>query len=73
MIDYKDIMTVTTTAQDAACKACIIAPPSVMPETAKALATIINEFGVAGGRLYRNKAHDCDVVPIVDHTLHVTD
>jgi triacylglycerol lipase len=46
MIDYKDTMAAQTTAQDASCKSCILPPPSVMPESAKALAIIINEFGV---------------------------
>ncbi len=50
MIDYTDTMAAPTTAQDASCKSCIIPPPSVMPETAKALATIINEFGVGDER-----------------------
>jgi hypothetical protein len=46
MIDCADTMAAPTTPQDAGCKACILPPPSVMPETAKALAVIINEFGV---------------------------
>jgi len=46
MIAYKDTMTAPTTAQDAACKACILPPPSLMPESAKGLATIINDFGI---------------------------
>jgi triacylglycerol lipase len=50
MIDYADTMAAPTTAQDANEKACILPAPSVMPETAKAMATIINEFGVADER-----------------------
>ena len=46
MIDYKDTMAAPTTAQDASCKSCILGPSSTMPEAAKALAVIINEFGV---------------------------
>ncbi len=44
MIDYKDTMASPTIPQDASCTACAGPPP--MPETAKALATIINELGV---------------------------
>jgi hypothetical protein len=54
MIDYKDTMAAPTTAQDASCKSCILLPPSAMTESAKALATIINEFAnliAAAGRL----------------------
>ncbi len=50
MIDYKKTMVAPTTAQDASCKSCILPPPSVMPKSAKALATIINEFGVGDER-----------------------
>jgi len=46
MIDYKETMAAPTTVQDASCKSCILGPSSTMPETAKALAVIINEFGV---------------------------
>ena len=46
MIDYKDTMATPTTAQDASRKSCILGPSSTMPEAAKALAVIINEFGV---------------------------
>lgn len=35
---------------DADCNACILLPPAGMPETAKALAVIINEFGIADER-----------------------
>jgi len=48
MIDYKDTMAAPATAQDAASKSCISPPP--MPEAAKALATIINEFGIGDER-----------------------
>jgi len=47
-IDYKDTMAAPTTAQDADSKSCISPPP--MPEAAKALATIINEFGIGDER-----------------------
>jgi len=50
MIDYKDTMAAPTTAQDASCKSCILGPSSTMPEAAKALATIVNEFGVGDER-----------------------
>ena len=46
MIDYKDSIAAPTTAQDASCKSCVLGPSSTMPEAAKALALIINEFGV---------------------------
>ena len=46
MIDYDATMDAPTTAQDASCKFCILGPASVMPESAKAMAVIINEFGV---------------------------
>jgi triacylglycerol lipase len=39
-----------TTSADASCEACILPPPAGMPETAKALAVIINEFGLADER-----------------------
>jgi len=50
MIDYKETMAAPTTAQDASCKSCILAPPSAMTDVTKALATIINEFGVGDDR-----------------------
>jgi len=50
MIDYTDTMAAPTTAQDASCKSCILPPPSAMSDSAKALATIINEFGVGDER-----------------------
>ena len=52
MIGYRDTMVATTPTlpQDASCKSCILPPPSAMPESAKALATIINEFGVGDER-----------------------
>lgn len=34
------------TAQDMACRACMLGPASSVPEAAKALATLINEFGI---------------------------
>jgi hypothetical protein len=43
MIDYNATMAAPTTAQDASCKS---GASATMPEAAKALATIINEFGV---------------------------
>lgn len=46
MIDYAATMAAPTTAQDASCKSCILPAPSTMPELAKALATIINDFGI---------------------------
>ena len=52
IIDYQQTMAAPTTPQDASCKACIISPPSNMPETAKALAIIINEFGVADEKAF---------------------
>jgi triacylglycerol lipase len=48
MID--SAVAVPTTAQDASCAACILPTPPGMPESAKALATIINEFGVGDER-----------------------
>jgi triacylglycerol lipase len=48
MIDYADAMAAPTTARDASCKACIGPPP--MSDAAKALALLINEFGVGDER-----------------------
>jgi triacylglycerol lipase len=39
-----------TTSADTSCKACILAPPAGMPESAKALALIIDELGLADER-----------------------
>lgn len=46
MIDYADTMAAPTSPQDASSKACILSPPPSTTETAKAFATIINDFGV---------------------------
>jgi hypothetical protein len=48
MID--STVAVPKTVQDASCAACILPTPPGMPESAKALATIINEFGVGDER-----------------------
>lgn len=48
MID--SAVAVPTSAQDASCAACILPRPPGMPESAIALATIINEFGVGDER-----------------------
>jgi triacylglycerol lipase len=50
MVDYDNAMAAPTTAQDASCRACILPPPSKMPDAAKALAMLINEFGVGSER-----------------------
>jgi hypothetical protein len=52
MIDYKDTMAVQGVAQDPDCTACVIPPPSAMPESAKALATIVNDFGVGSEKAF---------------------
>jgi triacylglycerol lipase len=64
MIDYNDTMAAPTTAQDASCKSCILGPASAMPESAKAMAVIINEFGVGSEKaLVMLKAlHDISMV-----------
>jgi hypothetical protein len=46
MIDYNDTMAAPTKAQDANCESCILGPTSAVPESAKAMAVIISEFGV---------------------------
>jgi triacylglycerol lipase len=46
MLDFAQTSAAPSTAQDATCKACILGPASSVPETAKALAVLINEFGV---------------------------
>ena len=46
MLDFQQTISAPSTAQDAACKACILGPASTVPETAKALAILINEFGI---------------------------
>jgi triacylglycerol lipase len=45
MLDFQQTSTASLTAQDTACKACILGPASTMPEEAKALAVLINAFG----------------------------
>jgi triacylglycerol lipase len=52
MIDYKDTMAVPGVAQDPDCTACVVPPPSAMPQSAKALATIVNEFGVGSEKAF---------------------
>ena len=46
MLDFAETSSAPLTAQDAACKACILGPASTVPEAAKALATLIDEFGI---------------------------
>jgi triacylglycerol lipase len=46
MIDFIQASAATLTPQDMACHACILGPASSVPEAAKALATLINEFGI---------------------------
>jgi hypothetical protein len=46
MIDLIQASAATLTPQDMATHACILGPASSVPEAAKALATLINEFGV---------------------------
>ncbi len=46
MLDFQQTNSAVLAAQDAACRACILGPASTVPETAKALATLVNEFGI---------------------------
>ena len=46
MLDFAATSTAPLIPQDAACKACVLGPASSVPETAKALAVLINEFGI---------------------------
>lgn len=46
MINFAEESAAPTTPQDAGCKACVLGDASTVPETAKALAILINEFGI---------------------------
>jgi triacylglycerol lipase len=46
MIDFQQTRAAPPSAQDAACKACILGDASTVPEAAKALAVLVNEFGI---------------------------
>lgn len=46
MLDFAQTNSAVLTAPDAACKACVLGPASTVPETAKALAVLVNEFGI---------------------------
>ena len=46
MLDFAQASAAPSTAQDATSKACILGPALSVPETAKALAVLINEFGI---------------------------
>jgi triacylglycerol lipase len=46
MLDFIQASAATLTPRDMACHACILGPASSVPEAAKALATLINEFGI---------------------------
>jgi triacylglycerol lipase len=46
MIDFQQTGAAPPSAQDAASKACILGDASTVPEAAKALAALINEFGI---------------------------
>jgi len=46
MLDYLQTSATPLSAQDADSRPCILGPASTVPETAKALATLINEFGI---------------------------
>jgi triacylglycerol lipase len=48
MIDYADTTAAPTTPQDESCKACMGPPP--MPDAAKGLALLINEYGIGDER-----------------------
>lgn len=47
MIDYQQTKSAPTTPQDASCASCIISSSAKLPETANALAVIINAYGAA--------------------------
>ena len=46
MLDFQQASAAPSTAQDVACKACILGGASTVPEAAKALAIVIDEFGI---------------------------
>ncbi len=46
MLDFAQMSAAPLIPQDIACKACVLGPASSVPETAKALAVLINEFGI---------------------------
>jgi hypothetical protein len=46
MLDFAATNAATLTAPDLALKACVLGGASTVPETAKALATLINDFGL---------------------------
>ena len=62
MIDYNDTMAAPTTAEDASCKSCILGPTSTMPESAKAIAVIVNEFGVGSEKALLKALHTVSMV-----------
>jgi hypothetical protein len=46
MLDFAQASAAPLTPQDAGCKACVLGNASTVPETAKALAILINDFGI---------------------------
>lgn len=46
MLDFAQASAALLTPQDAGCKACVLGNASTVPETAKALAILINDFGI---------------------------
>src|SRR5665213_431350 len=46
MLDFQQTIAASLIARDAACRACVLGPASTMPDEAKALAVLINAFGM---------------------------
>lgn len=46
MLDFQQTIAAPLSPQDTACRACVLGPASTMPEEAKALAVLINAFGM---------------------------
>jgi triacylglycerol lipase len=64
MLDFQQTSAAPPSAQDTACRACILGPASTMPEEAKALAVLINAFGMGSekARLLLKGMHQANAV-----------
>ena len=64
MLDFQQTGAAPPSMQDTACRACILGPASTMPEEAKALAVLINAFGLGSekARLLLKGMHEANAV-----------
>jgi triacylglycerol lipase len=64
MLDFQQTIAAPSNARDANCRACILGPASTMPEEAKALAVLINAFGLGSekARLVLKGMHEANAV-----------